>query len=186
VDAAAELARAGVPFRLRIVGDGTLRRELEGRVNGSGLTDHVRFEGDLQREEVARVLAEAPLFAPPCTVVAEQRHDGLPVAILEAMAAGLPVVSTPVGGIPEAIVSGLNGLLVPGNDVRALASALAGLLGDDDARRRLGAAARETALRRFDLRASARRLADWMRESDTHPRSLPKVRQFPVMPGVMS
>jgi glycosyltransferase involved in cell wall biosynthesis len=164
IDAAAELARSRAPFRLRIIGDGPLRQELEARVRALRLEDHVRFEGAMSRDGVARVLAEATLFALPCTVLDEKRHDGLPVAILEAMAAGLPVVSTPVGGIPEVVACGENGVLVPMGDDAALAAALSELLRDEALRRRLGVAARETAVRRFDLRASARRLAGWIQE----------------------
>jgi glycosyltransferase involved in cell wall biosynthesis len=118
---------------------------------------------------VARALAKATLFALPCTPLGEARHDGLPVAILEAMAAGLPVATTPVGGIPEAIVSGKNGLLVRSGDPQALGLALAELLDDHALRARLGAAARKTVLRRFQLRDCAARLAAWIADSTPPP-----------------
>ena len=169
IDAAAELARAPRPFRVRILGAGPLRADLEARARALGVEDRVRLEGAVSRDEVARALAGATLFALPCTVVGEERHDGLPVAILEAMAAGLPVVATPVGGIPEAIVSGENGRLVQPEDSQALRLALAELLDDHALRARLGAAARQTVLERFQLRDCAARLAAWIEGSTSPP-----------------
>jgi glycosyltransferase involved in cell wall biosynthesis len=165
IAAAAKLARSGRPFRVRILGDGPLRADLEARVRAVGAQDYVRLEGTVSREAVARTLAGATVFALPCTVLGGGRHDGLPVAILEAMAAGLPVVTTAVGGIPEAIVSGVNGRLVRPGDSSALRLALAELLDDHALRRRLGAAARNSVLERFQLRDSAARLAAWIAES---------------------
>jgi glycosyltransferase involved in cell wall biosynthesis len=172
IDAAVGLARSPRSFRVRILGAGPLRADLEARVRALGVADRVRFEGAVSRAEVARTLAGATLFALPCTVVGAGCHDGLPVAILEAMAAGLPVVATPVGGIPEAIVSGKNGKLVQSEDSQALQVALAELLDDHALRARLGAAARQTVLERFRLRDSAARLGAWTASSPSegaHP-----------------
>jgi glycosyltransferase involved in cell wall biosynthesis len=170
IDAAADLARSKCCFRVEILGDGPLRSELEARVRALGVEDRVRLEGAVSRAEVARRLGGATVFALPCTVIGAGRHDGLPVAILEAMAAGLPVVTTPVGGIPEAIVSGENGRMVrPGNS-SALRLALDEILGDPALRRRLGSAARKTVLERFQLRDSAARLAAWIAESSSAPK----------------
>ncbi len=162
VDAAAELARRGRRFRMRILGDGPLRAGLARRIEASGLADRVRLEGAADHARVSRALERASVFALPCVVDRRGEHDGLPVALLEAMASGLPVVSTPVGGIADAIESGRNGLLVPPGDSRALASALARLLDDPDAAARLGRRARETVLEGFRLDAAAARLAGWM------------------------
>jgi glycosyltransferase involved in cell wall biosynthesis len=170
IEAAAELARGPRPFRVRVLGDGPLRADLEARVRALGVQDRVRLEGTVSRAGAARALAGATLFALPCTVVGGVCQDGLPVAILEAMAAGLPVVTTPVGGISEAIVSGENGRLVQPEDSRALRLAIAELLDDPALRARLGAAARKTVLRRFQLRDSAARLAAWIADAPPPPR----------------
>ncbi len=163
LEAAARLEQEGVVWGgLAIVGDGPLRVRLEALAARLGLADRVRFAGRASREGVRDVLAAASVFALPCVELPGGRHDGLPVALLEAMATGLPVVTTPVGGIPEAVESGRNGWLVRPGDAGALARRLRGLLSDPDARERMGAAARATVLERFRAEDSAARLADWM------------------------
>ena len=112
-----------------------------------------------------RFAARHHLCTSVCAVRGGARHDGLPVALLEAMASALPVVSTPVGGIPEAVTDGDNGILVPPGDAHRLATALAILLNDTGLRRRLGAAARARVLRQFRGDAAAARLAAWMADA---------------------
>jgi glycosyltransferase involved in cell wall biosynthesis len=166
LSAAARLRRAGRRFTLRIVGDGPLREPLEAQARGLGLQACVRFEGAADREGVARALRTAAVFALPCVALQDgRRHDGLPVALLEAMASGLAVVATPVGGIPEVVAHGTNGWLVPPGDGASLAGALAALLADGSMRARLGAAARDTIVRGYEADAAARRLAGWITES---------------------
>ena len=103
--------------------------------------------------------AEADLFALPCIVGRDGNRDGLPVSIVEALACGVPVVATPVSGIPEAVRDGENGLLVPENDPEALAAAIRRLAEDGALRARLAAAARGWVLDRFDQRTAAASLA---------------------------
>ena len=100
------------------------------------------------RGDVPDLLARADVF------VLASRSEGAPISILEAMAAGLPVVASDVGGVGELVVDGATGLLVPAGDPAALAAALERLLADPELRRRLGAAGRERARERFDLRAA--------------------------------
>lgn len=177
VDAVAELAREGVPVALELVGEGPWRERLAQRIEARGLRGHARLAGAAGPDAVARILREARLFALPCVTLprgAAGRHDGLPVAILEAMATGLPVVATPVGGIPDAVRHGENGWLVPERDARTLAGALRTLLADAGLRARLGAAARATAVSRFRLADAAARLAGWIADADARGASAPR------------
>jgi len=152
-------------FRVRILGDGPLREACASRVRALGLDEAVCFDGAVTPTQVASALRRATIFALPCVrTLGGARHDGLPVALLEAMASGLPVVSTPVGGIPEAIVHGETGILVPPGDAHGLAASLAMLLNDGALRQRLGAAARARVLREFRSDTAAARLATWMVE----------------------
>src|SRR5205823_13173952 len=97
------------------------------------------------RRDVPELLAAADLF------VLSSRSEGLPISVLEAMAAGLPVVATNVGGMPEVVVNGETGFLVPPAEPRALAEAVGRLLLDPELRQRFGAAGRRRAERRFDV-----------------------------------
>jgi glycosyltransferase involved in cell wall biosynthesis len=121
--------------RLTLVGDGPERESLERRTLELGLGDRVRFLGSLPRHEALRYLAGAR------AAVLSSAWENLPHAAIEALAVGTPVVSTNVGGVPEVVHDGENGLLVPPNDVAALAGALRSVLTDDDLRSRLAAGA---------------------------------------------
>lgn len=116
--------------RLLLVGDGSLCEELQQRVEGMGLSDSVRFVGE--RKDVPRWLATCDVFA-----LASLR-EGLPMVILEAMAAGKPVISTNVGCVPSVVQHGETGLLVASGDVEQLTAGLDRLVGDAEERRRIG------------------------------------------------
>jgi glycosyltransferase involved in cell wall biosynthesis len=135
-------------FAASIVGDGPLRGALAAQIAKLGLEGRVRLEGE--RREVAELLADSDVF------VLSSRSEGLPVSVVEAMAAGLPVVSSAVGGVAELVVHGQTGLLVPPGDADALAAALGVVVGDAALRRRLGAAGRARAEALFDLSRSRR------------------------------
>jgi glycosyltransferase involved in cell wall biosynthesis len=119
---------------LEIVGDGPERAALEAKVASSGLDGRVRFRGALPRAEALAQLAGAR------AAVLSSAWENLPHAAVEALAVGTPVVATSVGGVPEVVHDGENGLLVPPHDVPALAQAMRSLLEDDDLRERLAAA----------------------------------------------
>ena len=107
---------------------------------------------------------QATIFALPCRVLENGNRDGIPNVLLEAMAVGMPVVSSSVSGIPELITSGQNGLLVPERSVEELAEALEQLLANLALRARLASNARATVVERFDPRAHVRALARLFRE----------------------
>jgi glycosyltransferase involved in cell wall biosynthesis len=130
-------------FDAVIVGDGPDRPAVEAELRLLGIEDRVRLAG--KRDDVQALLADADLF------VLSSLSEGLPVSVLEAMAAELPVVASRVGGVPELVVDGENGFLVPPGDPKELAAALKQLVDDDDLRRRLGAVGRVRAETRFNL-----------------------------------
>ncbi len=127
---------------------GAYRRALEEEARDRGVANRVRFLG--RRDDVPALLAAADVLVLPSWI------EGLPLVELEAMAAGIPVVATAVGGTPEAVVDGETGLLVPPRDVPALAGAIDEVLGDPELARRLGAAGRQRARERFDAESAAR------------------------------
>lgn len=136
-------AVAQVPdAKLLLIGDGPDEADLRALAERLGVTDRVDFAGRLPSAEVVRRVAGARVFALAAREASDGDTDGLPVAILEAMAAGTPVVSTPIAGIPEAVIDGETGVLVAPDDPAALAAALRRLLGDDETARRLGDAGR--------------------------------------------
>ena len=135
-------------LRLLVVGDGELRPELESAVTVRRLHERVRFLG--MRRDLGDLLAAMDIFVLPSL------WEGLPLSLLLAMGAGLPVVATRVAGIPEVVDDEVTGLLVPAGDPAALGSALARLRADAVQRKRLGAAARAAVLPRFGVDAFVR------------------------------
>lgn len=126
-------------IRLRLCGVGPYENELRRRTQAVGLEAQVTFAGLVPYEQIPGELRAADVFALPSL------REGLPLSLLEAMASGLPVVASPVGGIPTVIRDGANGLLVAAGDVAGLRDALVRLAGDPALRTRLGAAARRDA-----------------------------------------
>lgn len=114
------------------------------------LSSIVEITGWVGAERKMKLLRESDLFVLP------SYHEGLPISLLEAMAAGLPVIATRVGGIPEVIRDGEQGLLIPPGDVDALVGAIRRLIDDPALRSRLGGAARAAARQRLDIRGAAR------------------------------
>jgi glycosyltransferase involved in cell wall biosynthesis len=160
-DLLAALARAkaaGAAFRCDVYGEGPLQADLERHRQELGLTGEVTFAGARGQHELVAELRSADLFALTPFVAADGDRDGVPNVVGEAMACGLPVVSTAVGGIPELVRHGVNGLLAPPRDVAATAANLLRLLQEPDTRARLGRMARSTVEAEFDLRSAAGRL----------------------------
>jgi glycosyltransferase involved in cell wall biosynthesis len=153
------LKSAGVPFRLRIYGDGPLRAELTELRDRLDLRDEVELAGERDGAEVLRAYQRADVFALTPCVTADGDRDGVPNVIVEAMACGLPIVTTDAGGVTEAVRHGVSGLVAPPRDVDALARHLTELGTDATRRRALGEAGRRTAEERFDVRSAARQLS---------------------------
>ncbi len=143
VEAVALLRERFPQIELAIGGQGALE-EVRRRARELGVADRVTELGWIDAARKAQELARAAIFCLP------SHAEGLPMAMLEAMAAGKAIVVTGVGGIPDAVRDGDNGLLVPPGDVGALAAALARLLGDEGERQRLGEQARATIRQAFE------------------------------------
>jgi glycosyltransferase involved in cell wall biosynthesis len=147
-----QVAAAFPEVRYLLVGDGPHRPALEQQARDLGLADRVVFAG--AREDVACLLAAADIFVLPSLT------EALPTVIAEAMAAGLPIVATTVGGIPEMVRHGEAALLVPPADPEALAAAVLRLLANPRQAAAMGRAGRRLVAERFDIRTQARALAD--------------------------
>lgn len=150
IRAVASLRRGGNACRLLLPGDGPLRASLVELTGTLGLNGFVDLPGVLERVTVQGLLAGAHIYCHPSS------HEGMPAAILEAMACGLPVVGTRANGIEDLVVDGETGLLVEIGDVEGLACALQALLDAPDLRARLGAAGRVRVETEFDLAAMTR------------------------------
>ncbi len=151
LDAMVKIRHVFPDARLLLVGDGPSRSSVEEAVARRGLADRVVFTG--AREDVHRLL-------PGCAVVVlPSWEEGIPVSALEAMACGLPVVATRVGGTPEVVEDGRTGLLVPPGDPRTLAAAVVELLRRPDYARTLGKEGREVARTRYDVSSMVRKTA---------------------------
>lgn len=158
LDAFAAVKAAVPEARLRVIGDGPLAPKLRRRAEVLGLGDSVAFAGALPAAEVAAQMRCAWLLAAPSLVAGDGDSEGLPNAIVEAAASGLPAVASDHVGIPEAVAHDRSGFLVPEGQVPPLAHRLIALLRDTDLRERMSRAARALAEERFDLRRQTDRL----------------------------
>jgi len=141
IEAVRRCKDAGTPMRVAIAGDGPDRAALQKQISSRGLTGTVELLG--RRDDVPDLLASAHLF------VSASRWEGMPNAVLEAMAAGLPVGATAAGGTRELVVHGATGILAPPGNAESLAQAMALVLGDAALGRRMGALARERVEQHF-------------------------------------
>jgi glycosyltransferase involved in cell wall biosynthesis len=158
IRAADILRHRGRCFRVEIVGDGPLRPSLEAQVSRHGLEDRVKLLGALPHETLCSIYQRVCIFALPCKVTADGDRDGIPNVLPEAMASGVPIVSTWVSGIPELINSEDEGLLVPPNNPAMLADALDRLLNSPELRERLALAARAKIETCFSIERSSAQL----------------------------
>ena len=131
-----------------LIGDGTLRAQLEAQVSAAGLDDRIHFLGS--RSDVANLLAASDLFVLPSL------WEGLSMALLEAMATGLPIVASEVSGTVQAIVPGEHGLLIPPGETEALVDAIAQVLSDPDRALAMGQAAKRRVIAEFSAQKQAK------------------------------
>lgn len=161
VDACALLRDRGVPFEALVVGEpGDAEPLIRERIAATGIGDRLRVTGALTQDQLVEQYRRSTVFALPCRVMDDGDRDGIPNVLMEALVCGLPVVTTPISGIPELVEDGVTGLFVPPDDAVALADALGRLLADPELARRLADQGRRTVLTRFDADAMAHRMVD--------------------------
>ncbi|HYE71985.1 MAG TPA: glycosyltransferase [Blastocatellia bacterium] len=159
VEACHLLKQRGYDFECQIVGggDGYLK-QVQALISELQLEDVIRIHPPVTQEELKTTLQRATLFALPCQVIESGDRDGIPNVLVEAMATGLPVISTNISGIPELIKDGVNGLLVPERNAEKLADAIERLMNDASLRESFSEAGRATVCSDFDAERNVQRL----------------------------
>jgi len=151
-------------LRLDLVGEGPEAPRLAALCRELGISDRVRFHGPLPSDEVGKLMQESDLFVLASIPHRSGAMDGIPVALMEAMASGVPVVTTGLSGIPELVSDGETGLLVPPGRPDALAAAIRRLVEDRDLARRLAHEGRHVVGERFSLVSEVDRLGDLLEQ----------------------
>lgn len=167
IDACRILSEKGVLFTCHFAGDGPDRPLLEQQAREARLQGRVVFHGRLDQDEIVRLLHKSDVLVAPSVPSKDGRREGIPVALMEAMACGLPVVSSRLSGIPEIVEHGVNGFLTEPGDSRAIAEALECFAADSILRRRFGQEGRRKVEDEFDLFTNTRELARLFVEGET-------------------
>lgn len=168
IEACGQLKKAGIDFRCRIVGEGPERANLESLIQSQDLEGQVRLLGACSGQEVLRELGWAHVFVLPSVVASDNQMEGIPVALMEAMATGLPVICTSISGIPELIDDGQSGLLVSPGDSRALARAISALSEDFELCKEMGVRGRQKVEDKFNLKKNTILLLNEFNQSGRH------------------
>ena len=158
IRACALLAERGKSFRCEIIGEGPLENDLRKQIERLGLQHCVILAGAKPQPQLRRRLVAANVFALPSVIDPEGGMDNLPTVIMEAMATGLPIVSTNIGGIPEMVIENETGFLVQPSDAVAMADAIEKIVGDASVARRLGQSGYERARTLFAIDKNVREL----------------------------
>jgi colanic acid/amylovoran biosynthesis glycosyltransferase len=164
LEAAARLRARGQSFTIRIAGDGPEGERLAAQCTRLGLGDGVHFLGACANPLVRKLLQETDVFVLPCQIDREGDRDGIPVVLMEAMAAGVPVVSGDLPALRELVIPGRTGELVPPGDVEALAERLAVLLQAPDLRAKRATAGRQWVAEEFALDVNIQRIVNMLQK----------------------
>lgn len=159
IQACQQLKAEGIKFRCNIIGAGSDEAALRLLISEGKLEDEIVLLGACRQPEVLQAYQEHDIFVLACVVVSDGGRDGIPVVLMEAMAMQMPVISTPVSGIPELVRHGETGWLVPERDPTALAEAITRLAEDQALRERLGCNGRGLVEGEFDIHKNAAQLA---------------------------
>lgn len=160
IEACAQLSKKGVAFNCLLVGDGDLRPELEAMIQQYGLSAHVKLLGRQPRHRVGELLAQSHALILPSIVTSKGKMEGIPVALMEALAMEMPVIATNISGVSELVENNVTGLLVPEKDAAALAAAIETVRQDPEAAAVRGKRGRQKVVAEFDLHANTEALAE--------------------------
>lgn len=167
IDACALLRARGVELRLRVVGDGPERQHLETRIAEHQLADCVELTGSVLHEDLVPLLRTGDAFVLPCVETSDGNRDGIPVALMEAMALGIPAVSTRISGISELVEHDVTGLLARPGDANELADQIERLIGSPDLARYLAEAGRLRIEAEYDISQNVLQKAKLLRFSQS-------------------
>ena len=159
VKACRELHKRGVPFRCRIVGGGELHPLLERGIQENQLSGLVELMGPRTQDEVSQLLQTANCYVQPSVITPSGKMEGIPVALMEAMASGIPVIATSISGIPELVRNGDTGWLVPPEDVEALADALEQIYNNPTEAHKRAQSGKRWVLSEFELVSNVKKLS---------------------------
>jgi len=164
IEACAQLRARGIPFVCRLIGYGPIEQEIVRQIRDLNLTEQVLVEGAKPRPEVVQMLGRADVLVLTSVQTRDGSREGIPVALMEGMACGLPVVASRISGIPELVEEGVSGLLFTPGDAAEAAHALELLAGNPELRSRMGRAARLRVEDSYNLVKNAHSLAGRIKE----------------------
>jgi colanic acid/amylovoran biosynthesis glycosyltransferase len=160
VEACALLKQRGIPFHCRIAGGGDLYELLERTIRENQLEGWVELLGSRTQAEVSSLLQTANCYVQPSVITSTGKMEGIPVALMEAMVSGVPVVATSISGVPELVRPGETGWLVPPEDVIALADTLTEIHANPAEADRRAELGRQWVMEEFEISSNVRKLAD--------------------------
>ncbi|MCB9422083.1 MAG: glycosyltransferase [Ardenticatenaceae bacterium] len=160
IEACRQLLERGIPFRCRIIGGGEEHANLTRMIEAMGLESVVELMGSKTQQEIAHLLPTAHCYVQPSVITPSGKMEGIPVALMEAMASRLPVIATSISGIPELVRHGETGYLVPPADALALADVLAAVYENPEKAASLAENGRSQVLQAFDLQTNVTQLAN--------------------------
>jgi glycosyltransferase involved in cell wall biosynthesis len=167
VEAIRLMRQEGRNVQCDVIGDGPLRPQLERQIIGAALSDQFRLLGTRSEEEVAAAIKSCDIFVLPSVVAGDGQMEGIPVALMEALAAGVPVIATCISGIPELVRDGETGTLVPPEDPAAIAAAVSRILTQPESALRMSEEGKRLVRAEFEITGCVHRLvAEIQRATD--------------------
>lgn len=158
IEACAQLRDLCIPFRCRIIGGGDLRSMLEQEIEKDKLEGLITLVGPRSQDEVSQLLQTANCYVQPSIITLSGKMEGIPVALMEAMVSGIPVIATAISGIPELVKDGETGWLVPPENVHAMVKALEQIFKDRAEAKRRAEQGKKWVLEEFVLTTNIRKL----------------------------